>query len=159
MRYSKHAMHEGYQESSVDKSTTPQLCRSHHHPASFRCDDSVDHHRAVVFRRDDSASHHNSKVGPFRNDGSVGRSQRTKESSSQGNQAHYGWGLPTPPAQLNNSNPKSSSSRSIKQRKLTQKLKQHWGTIDWSEDIEPYNYVALPQRVDSGLPTGINRKP
>ncbi|KZV25901.1 hypothetical protein F511_20525 [Dorcoceras hygrometricum] len=92
MQYSKCAMHEGYQELSVgkNKSTTTQLCTSHHHPAIFRCDDSADHHRTVVFRRDNSVGHHiKSSVGPFTHDDSAVRSQRAKELNSQRNQAQY----------------------------------------------------------------------
>ncbi|KZV36937.1 hypothetical protein F511_25762 [Dorcoceras hygrometricum] len=84
---SSYEMHDGYQRIIDGRGTTTLLCSSHHHPMIFRCDDSVDHHRVVVFRRDDSAGHHNSHVGPFRHDDSADRSQRAKESSTQGNQA------------------------------------------------------------------------
>ncbi|KZV24531.1 hypothetical protein F511_17939 [Dorcoceras hygrometricum] len=87
MQYLNRAMHEkGYQESSVDKSTTTQLCRSHQ--SSSSCDLQVRRLRrpsqGSVVWNDDSGGHHiKNNVGPFRRDDSVGRSQRAKEFSSQ----------------------------------------------------------------------------
>ncbi|KZV18465.1 hypothetical protein F511_42967 [Dorcoceras hygrometricum] len=60
------------------QSTTTQLCKYHHPPAIFMCDDSADHRRTMVFRHDDSTGHHNSNVGPFRHNDSAGRSHRGK---------------------------------------------------------------------------------
>ncbi|KZV34367.1 hypothetical protein F511_36137 [Dorcoceras hygrometricum] len=88
MQYSKRAMHEGYPESSVGKAQRLSCVESN--PVIFRYDRSVFHHSVVVFRHDNSVGQHiNISVGPFRNDGSAGRSQRTKEFSSQENQAQY----------------------------------------------------------------------
>ncbi|KZV41469.1 mechanosensitive ion channel protein 6-like [Dorcoceras hygrometricum] len=88
MQYLKRAMHEGYQETSISKAQRLS-CADTSSSYDLGCDDSSDHHRAVVFRHDDSASHHNSDVGPFRQDDSIGRSQRAKGFSSQGNHAQY----------------------------------------------------------------------
>ncbi|KZV52356.1 hypothetical protein F511_22559 [Dorcoceras hygrometricum] len=88
MQYFKRAMHEGYQESSADKAQRLGCAESN--PVIFRYDDSTDHHNVVVFRHDDSVGHHiNISARSFRHDGSAGRSQRTKEISSQEDQAQY----------------------------------------------------------------------
>ncbi|KZV22828.1 NBS-containing resistance-like protein [Dorcoceras hygrometricum] len=83
MQYFKRAMHEGYQKSSVGK--VQRLSCAESNPVIFRYDRSAVHHSVVVFRHDNSADHHiNNKVGPFRHDGSAGRSQRVKESVYNG---------------------------------------------------------------------------
>ncbi|KZV19626.1 hypothetical protein F511_43314 [Dorcoceras hygrometricum] len=95
MQYLNRAIHEkGYQESSVDKSTTTQLRKSQQ--SSSSCDLRLRRLRrpsqgSVVFRHDDSAGHHiKNNVRPFRHDNSAGRSQRAKrEFSFQRNQAQY----------------------------------------------------------------------
>ncbi|KZV41820.1 DEAD-box ATP-dependent RNA helicase 16-like [Dorcoceras hygrometricum] len=88
MQYFQRAMHEGYQESSVGKAQRLSCAESNF--VIFRNLRSVSHHSVVVFRHDYSAGHHiNISVGPFRHDGSTDRSQRTKEISSQEDQAQY----------------------------------------------------------------------
>ncbi|KZV39504.1 hypothetical protein F511_36664 [Dorcoceras hygrometricum] len=148
MQYLNRAMHaKGYQESSVDKSTTTQLRRSHQ--SSSSCDLQVRRlsgpsQGSVVFRHDDSADHHiKNSVGPFRRDDSAGRSQRAKEFSSQRNQAQYGCittQLSTKIKMERNHLPKAANEQ-----------KNYGSTI--AKTHEHYNNFALLNSRDSSLQT------
>ncbi|KZV20338.1 hypothetical protein F511_41643 [Dorcoceras hygrometricum] len=88
MQYFIRAMNEGYQESSVGKAQRFSCAKSN--PVIFRYDRSAAHHSVLVFKHDNSAGLNiNTSIGPFRHDGSASRSKRTKEFSSQENQAQY----------------------------------------------------------------------
>ncbi|KZV52586.1 hypothetical protein F511_26347 [Dorcoceras hygrometricum] len=77
-------MHEDTNESMVSKAQQRSCAESD--PVIFRYDRSSAHQSLMVFRCDNTVGHHiNISVGPFRHDGSAGRSQRTK-----GNSVHRG---------------------------------------------------------------------
>ncbi|KZV32724.1 hypothetical protein F511_16401 [Dorcoceras hygrometricum] len=126
---------------------------------NHRYDDSADHYRVVVFRHDDSAGHHNSNVGPFRHGDSARRSQRTKESSSQGNQAHS---TSTDHAgRESNSRPKSSTHQLLKnsdgkclQAQIQSCQRTEEPLNNNHEDARTCNYFVLLQLFDLKLQTG-----
>ncbi|KZV38468.1 hypothetical protein F511_35828 [Dorcoceras hygrometricum] len=142
-------MHEqGYQESSVDKSTTSQLCRSHQ--SSSSCDLQVRRlsrpsQGIVVFRHDDSAGHHiKNSVGPFRRDDSACGSQRAKEFISQMNQAQY-------------STTQLSMKLKMETNHLSKAAKEQTNYGSTIEKIhEHFNNFALLKSGNSSLQTGTN---
>ncbi|KZV58060.1 hypothetical protein F511_42595 [Dorcoceras hygrometricum] len=126
-------------------------------------------------QHDDSSGHDTSNVGPFRHDGSVGRSQRAKGFISKGNQAQYLL-PPKISSKLSTNSPfKSAASPahgetqqstiqlSLKLKmgknhlpKAAKEQKNYWSTI--TKRYEHCNYFMLLKSGDSGIQTGINRK-
>ncbi|KZV33010.1 fringe-related family protein [Dorcoceras hygrometricum] len=154
MQYFKREMHEGYQESSVGKAQ--RLSCPESNPVIFRYDRSVTHHSVVVFRHDNSAGHHiNISVGPFRHDGSTGRSQRTNTTTTSadltgihGTAAYSNMLL----YQLTINSTEDAYKLKFKAAKERKNSRSEFSTV-----FEHCNHFVLLQHVDSKLQTDINQ--